>query len=195
MTQRLRRKLVLQAVLASLIVSGACHKAKDSGQVNNGPPPGMGGPGMMGGPGWKPTPIKGIMNKLTKGRQSLTSVIGEELKQDPPPWDTIQPQTKEFVELASSMSKYDPPKGSKESWEKQTSAYTESAKELDKAAQTKDKAAALAAHDKLATSCKACHDAHRGGGPGMGPPGGFGPPGKGFPGGPPGGRPGAPPSQ
>jgi hypothetical protein len=128
-------------------------------------------------------------------------LIGQALKADKPAWDTIQPQTKEYAQLADDMGKHEPAKGSKESWAKFTVEFAGFAKDLDKAAQAKDKAAASAAHEDLVSSCNACHRQHRGGpggmmGPGMrgGPPGGRrggGPPGAG-PGGPsPGGPPGA----
>jgi hypothetical protein len=168
MTRGLRRRVVLASSLAVLFLCGACNKAKD--QAESGPA------GVGPGPS---TPIKEIMTKLTKGPGSLTPVISQELNTDPPPWDTIQTQTKEFAQLAASMGKYDPPKGSKDSWATLTSAYSEAAASLDKAAQAKDKNAALEAHKTLANSCMSCHQAHRGMGPGMGMPG------KGPPGGPP----------
>jgi hypothetical protein len=216
MTRWWDRKLVVPAVVAFLLVCGACQKGKDTGSVAatsaSGMPsdpgmaggPGMGGwpggPGMAGGPpagGWPDgpppgvgpggrRPIKDLMMKLA-GRNSLTPKIGQELKQDSPPWDAIQAQTKEFAELASNLGKHDPPRGSKESWTKLTSSYSESALALDQAAQAKDKAAALAAHGTLAGSCMACHREHRMGGPGRGGPGGGGPPGPFGP--PPGGAP------
>jgi hypothetical protein len=82
------------------------------------------------------------------------------------------------------MGKNGPPKGHKASWEKLTSAYAEWASDLDKAAQAKDKDAALEAHGKLAGSCMACHREHREMRKGMG-----GPPGSGRPRMPPGGPP------
>lgn len=181
------RALVIQAVLAVILAVGACKKSKeDTSSTNAGPPGGgrMVGPNREGGPGAS-TPIREIMVKLTKGPQSLTSLIGDELKAEPPPWDTIQAQTKEYVQLAGSMAKHDPPKGSKESWAKQTSLYTESATALEKAAQSKNKEKALEVHQTITDSCMACHREHRGGpgGPGGGRPGGFGPPGGGRPGG------------
>ena len=109
------------------------------------------------------------MVKLNKGPSSLNIAIGQSLKAEKPAWDTIQPQTKEYAQLASDMAKHDPAKGSKESWTKLTGEYTELATELDKAAQAKDKAAATAAQEDLASSCMACHRQHRGGpGGGMG---------------------------
>ena len=85
------------------------------------------------------------MVKLNKGPSSLNSLIGQALKAEKPDWDTIQPQTKEYAQLASDMAKHDPAKGSKESWTKLTGEYTDLANALDKAAQAKDKAAATGA--------------------------------------------------
>jgi hypothetical protein len=184
--------MLLPGFLAVMLAAAGCGGDPDADQnnmvVGDGKPFRDAGPGPGRGPGpgsdanVSPTSIRGIMIKLTKGQQSLTPLIGEELKADPPAWDTIQPQTKEYARLAALLGENDPPKGSQESWEKLTSAYTESAKELDKAAQAKDKAAALAAHTKLTNSCNGCHAQHRGM-PGRGgmmmPPGGFGGPGRG----------------
>jgi hypothetical protein len=179
MNTMLKRSGALTAVLGVTLVVGACNK-KEETPVSQGPPGGGGpgfGPGMRGG--GPPSPIGQIMAKLTKGPQSLTIVIGEELKTDPPPWDQLQPQTKEYVELAASMAKHDPPKGSKESWTKLAGAFADSAAALDKAAQAKDKDAALTAHKSLTSSCTNCHQQHRAGPGGFGPPGmGFGTPGK-----------------
>jgi hypothetical protein len=129
--------------------------------------------------------IKELMGKLTKGPTSLTSMIGKELETDPPAWETIQPQTKDYAKLAADLGKYDPAKGSKESWAKLTTAYADSATVLDMAAQAKDTNAARAAHKLILNSCMECHREHRGG-PGGGPggPGGFGPGGPGGAGGP-----------
>ncbi len=109
------------------------------------------------------------MAKLTKGDGSLTKMIGDELEADPPPWDKLKDQSKEFVALAGSMSKYDPPKGSKESWTKMTADYTNTALKMEKAINAKNKDAALAAQQTLSSSCMACHREHRG------MPGKFGP--------------------
>jgi Cytochrome C' len=162
----------------------------------------MPGPSATGVPG-----IRQIMTKLAKGPNALTSVIGNELNQSPPPWETIQGQAKEYYQSASDMGKYDPPKGTKESWTKLTTAYADMAADLERAAVAKNKESAKVAHDQLKNSCNACHQQHRGmgrpggigigprGGPGGPPPGGAGAPGmgpRGGPGGPPPGGPGVP---
>jgi hypothetical protein len=184
MRRGLSRAIVYQTLLGVLLVCAACHKAKQDPLANLGPPEGV-GPGMMGGPPGMPgpsTPIRQVMGKLTKGPESLTSKIGQELDSDPPAWETIQPQTKEYKELAATLSKYDPPRGSKESWAKLTGSYTETAAKLDRAAAAKDKKAALAAHTALTQSCMECHREHRM----MVPPGKMGPMSFGPSGGPPG---------
>jgi hypothetical protein len=174
------------AAIGLIAVSLACGGCGDD------PDTGQSGPG-SGAPGNQPvtTPgIKQIMGKLTKGPNSLTEVIGKELSEPQPAWETIQGQTKEYVQLAGDMAKYDPPKGTKESWKERTAAYAESAADLDRAAQAKDKSAAMTAHGEIKNSCMGCHRQHRMMGPGGSGPGGFGP--RGF-GGPPPGGPGAPP--
>jgi hypothetical protein len=209
MKRFLSRTLALPSLIVALIALGACNKKEDV-QVSQPPPggPGMGGgmPGMGGMRSGPPSPVREIMMKIGgRSPQALTPAIGEALKADPPEWDKIASQAKEFVEMTQSLAKYDPPKGSKESWAKYTSEFTASASALQKAGAARDKDGALSAHKTLTNSCNACHQEHRGGPGGFGFPGGkggFGPPdGKGFgpPGkdggfGPPGGK-GPPPSK
>jgi hypothetical protein len=143
------------------------------------PPPGKGGgPGKegKGRPKGEPSPIHDIMVKMAKGPQSLNAAIGEELKVNPPPWDKLQPQTREFVDLATALVKLEPRKGSKESWAKFTASFTDSTAALDRSAQAQDKDAAMSAHKALGGVCMGCHQQHKGGPGGFGPKkGGFGP--------------------
>jgi hypothetical protein len=203
---RLLRDLSLSSIcLAALASFGGCD-GSGSDEPNAPPelrraggPGGRGGPGSPGGPGPGGPPgksasspeIRQIMIKLNKGSNSLTSLIGSGLKAEPPAWETIGPQAKEYAQLAADLGKHEPAKGSKESWSKLVAEYSGLATELDKAAQAKDKAAVTAAQEDLASSCMACHRQHRGG-PGMG--GGMrgGPAGLRPGGGPPGGGGGAP---
>ena len=133
------------------------------------------------------------MGKLGRGPNSLTDVIGKELQQEPPPWETIQGHAKEYSDSASELGQFDPPKGEKESWTKLAAMFADTAAELDKAAMAKDKQAAGVAHDQLKNSCNDCHKEHRRMGRAGGGPGGFGPPRSGPGGAPPGGGPGGPP--
>jgi hypothetical protein len=136
---------VSRVLLASLLAVGACSKDKKAEA-----------------PARAPSPIYQVMEKLTKGPSALSMQISRALRAESPSWETIQPQTREYAQLAASLAQYDPPRGDKESWTKLTSAYAEGAAKLDKAVQAKDKAAALTAHSVLGRSCKECHQAHRG---------------------------------
>ena len=104
---------------------------------------------------------KEIMVKLNQTPKGLCPVIGKAVKEKEPKWSEIQAQAKEFAELTAALAKNDPPKGSKESWEKLTKAYAKNAKDLADAAENMDYKKAIAAHAKLRTSCKSCHDSHK----------------------------------
>jgi hypothetical protein len=177
-------RLVPPVMLGVLLATGACNK--ENPQTNEAAP-NIGGPG-VGGPGGPPSPLRQAMNKIGKGPQSLNTTIERELKSEPPPWETLQPQAKAYADLAASLGQYNPPKGSKDSWVKRTGEFASAAEALNKAVADKNKMAALTAHAMLADSCQKCHDEHRGG-PGrrMGRPGGFAPP-QPPPGGPPSGN-------
>jgi cytochrome c556 len=213
MTMRSRGATIAPGALAVLLAVAGCGETPQGGNPAQAPGasaaanPNSGGPGPGAAPRGRNSPIRQIMAKLGRPRESLTPVIGNELKQDPPPWDALAPQTKEYSQLVADLARHDPPKGTKESWTQQTGAFGELATELDEAVQAKDRDAALAAHAEITNSCMGCHREHRvmgpggtgGGRPGFGPPGQGGPP-DGFRG--PGGRPqagapdaGGPPSQ
>jgi cytochrome c556 len=104
------------------------------------------------------------MVKVGKGPQALNSLIGKELEADPPDWAALQPQAKEYAELASDLGKVDAARGSKESWQTHTGSYAAAANDLELAAEAKDRDKAKAAHSRLTKSCTSCHDDHRGGG-------------------------------
>lgn len=106
--------------------------------------------------------IKDIMGKAHKGGDALLSKLGKELKGTDVPWEDVQKQAKELVDLGTSLSKATPSKGDKSSWDKLTASYLSDAKALSAAAEKKNKDDAVAAQKKLSTSCKACHSAHKG---------------------------------
>jgi hypothetical protein len=156
-----QRRLVLGVILSIVMASAACNKNKD--QANSGP----NNPGPGGGPGRSESPIHQVMSKIGQGKPSLTMAIGQELNAETPDWGKIQPQAKEYAELATKLGEYKPPRGSEESWSKQTSAFAFSAKTLDEAAAKKDVTKAKEAHAALSKSCMDCHREHKGkGGPG-----------------------------
>ncbi len=152
------------------------------------PPPGGSGPGGPGPGGGLSSPIRTLMMKINdRNPNGLTKAIARGLESQQPDWPTLEKQAGEFVQVTTELAKYDPPRGSKESWDNLTRAFHESATELDQAVRAKKRDEAVAASGELSNSCMGCHREHRrmpGGG--FGPRGG-GPPGKGF--GPPGGGP------
>ncbi len=179
-----------------LFLPGCADESPSNPASNPAGAPGKGGPGPGAGQAARSNPkLKEIMSKVGRGPQALQGSLGEALKQGEPAWDAIKPKTQEYAQLASEMGKYEPVKGTKDSWAKLSLAFAESATELEHAAQAKDKSKTKEALDSLGGSCMACHREHRIMGPGMGgPPGGrgMGPP-PGGPGGPPRGGPGGPP--
>jgi hypothetical protein len=164
----------------AILAAAGCNSEAEP----NAPPPGGGPFGKFAEPdppldltSGTPT-IRQIMGKLAKGPNSLTPVLGKELKAETPDWGTIQPQTEEYARLASAMVQNKPRRGSPESWAKLSAAFADSANALHKAAQAKNRDAALEAHGELEGSCMECHREHRMMGRGMGkmggpPPGDF----------------------
>ena len=106
--------------------------------------------------------IKQVMDKLHKGTNSPLAQLKRALKSDAPDWDKIQKTSKDFVILGAALGKNEPPRGKVESFKTFANAYYTNAKALDDAAQKEDKTAAQRALNKLSTSCKSCHTAHKG---------------------------------
>src|SRR5258708_911252 len=51
----------------------------------------------------KKTPtIKEVMKKLNAGPNSMTATLGKELQDDPPAWDDIKQETKEYLKFAEA---------------------------------------------------------------------------------------------
>jgi hypothetical protein len=109
-------------VVGAILVISGCLKSTDTsgpGASSNGSPPDMGkGPGGA---------IRLIMFKIGKGPQQLDASIGRELQSDSPPWETLQKQAGEYKQLTGDLTKHDPPRGSKESWQEKTTAFAEAA--------------------------------------------------------------------
>jgi cytochrome c556 len=103
--------------------------------------------------------IKGCMafTKTKVARDDLPA----RLKAASPEWDDIQKETKQWVGVAETLGKQTPPRGSGESWKKQTDKYLENVKAVDAAAQKKDAAAATKAVARIGSSCGSCHSQHK----------------------------------
>jgi hypothetical protein len=142
---------VVPCLLAGLLACAACHKTDETPATNT--------QGTLKGS--PPSPIHEAMVRLSKGPDALVPKLGVALRSEAPPWATIQTESKEVAQLASSLAQYEPPVGSKASWAKLTAEYARTAETLDQAAQAKDRDAALAAHKALGDSCLGCHKAHK----------------------------------
>jgi cytochrome c556 len=103
--------------------------------------------------------IKGCMafTKTKVARDDLPA----RLKGASPDWDDIQKETKQWVGVAETLGKQTPPRGSAESWKKQTDKYLENVKAVDEAAQKKDAPAATKAIATIGMCCAGCHGQHR----------------------------------
>lgn len=105
--------------------------------------------------------VKDIMKKANSPT-GIYANLGQDLKDDNPSWPDVQKEAKELAQLASALRQATPPRGDKDSWDKLTAAYADSAQKLQKATAAMDKDAALAAWNKMGgPTCKACHAAHR----------------------------------
>jgi hypothetical protein len=174
MTKPFRGAGVPLTLLALVLIGGGCGEVTNEASGEDAPRAGavaavapeasaVAAPDSGDSKDTAPAPIpttRHIMNRLAR-RGGLATKIGQELDAEPPPWEKIQEQTQEFNRLASALGKNKPPRGSQESWAKLSLAYADSATALDRAAQAKDREAALAAHDELAESCNECHREHR----------------------------------
>jgi hypothetical protein len=181
-----RGTLRVGLLFATLVVAWGCsvNSVPDaSDKPTDGGSPRPGGPGGgaasdEGRPGSDDAnSIRQIMSAIGKGPHALATSLEQKLNAEDPDWDSIQPKAAELAKVVATLSKSDPPRGSKESWSKLTAAFAASATALDKAAKGKDLEAARTARMKLGRSCMECHRQHRGGrgGPG-GDRGSFGGP-------------------
>jgi cytochrome c556 len=108
-----------------------------------------------------PATIDKIMETLHKGKKSTLATLKTALKSQSPNWSSVQKETKTYAKLAADLPKNDPPKGDAASFKKLAQAFASNAKALDEAAKKENRTAAKAAFDKIQSSCKSCHEAHR----------------------------------
>lgn len=106
--------------------------------------------------------ISEIMNKGHNAKTGFIVQLRNEMKKGSPDWKTVQDTSSEFVKLAEGLPANDPPKGSKDSWKKLCDTYVKTVKDLDAAAQKKNKSGCDAALAKLGKSCGGCHSQHKG---------------------------------
>jgi len=101
--------------------------------------------------------IKGCMAFQGKVRKDVPKLLeAPETK-----WAEVQKDTKDWVAMAETLGKQKPPRGSDESWKKQTDKYLGLVKDVDAAAQKKDLDAVKKSMGAIGMSCNGCHSQHR----------------------------------
>jgi cytochrome c556 len=76
-------------------------------------------------------------------------------------WDDAKKPVEQWVKLAGSLGKNDPPKGEKDSWKKLTGNYEKTVKELAAAVKGEKEDGVKSALASITKSCGACHKAHK----------------------------------
>jgi hypothetical protein len=105
--------------------------------------------------------IRAVMHKQYRVTRAPFVIIKKELDSAMPDWDKVAEAAREFVALAAYLDKNEPKWGEKESWQQFTALHMKEAKEMERAADERDRAALSAVHHRIGTACDACHDAHR----------------------------------
>jgi cytochrome c556 len=102
-----------------------------------------------------------VMKKLFAGKASPLNSLKKEVKNEKPDWAKVKKAAESFAKYGPELGKNDPPKGEKESWAKLTKALEDASKDLESAAKKEDLKSASEAVDKIGSSCKSCHEAHK----------------------------------
>jgi cytochrome c556 len=101
--------------------------------------------------------IKGCMAFQGKLRKEVPDL----LKAKNPDWDKVQKESKDWVAMADTLGKQKPPRGTHESWKRQTDKYLGLVKDVDAAAQNKDLDAMKKSMATIGMSCGGCHSQHK----------------------------------
>ena len=117
--------------------------------------------GVVGAQEKKPPTIDEVMKKVNNPRMGLKTAVDSALKANTIDWEDVQKKSKEMVEHLEALGKNTPPRGAKESWEKLTKEFLDSAKKVEEAAKKKDKDATTKALTALGQACRTCHTAHK----------------------------------
>jgi hypothetical protein len=105
--------------------------------------------------------IRAVMHKQYRVTYAPFKVIEKELDAPAPDWDKVAEAARDFVALGAYLDKNEPKWGEKASWQQFTALHMKEAKEMERAADQRDRAALGAVHRRIETACDACHDAHR----------------------------------
>jgi len=103
---------------------------------------------------------KEIMGKAHKGKQSLFFLVQQDIRKAKPDWQADEKNVAEMIRLVSMLTKNNPPKGSKEGWDKLVQEYVDKAKVVQEKLKEEKVQESRTALNKLMTTCKSCHDTH-----------------------------------
>lgn len=103
----------------------------------------------------KPENIKGCMAFQNKVRKD----IGAQAKKGN--WESVQKQTKDWLEVAKVLGSQKPPKGDEKSWKEITDKYAATVKSIEDAAEKKDADAVGKGLATIGSMCQGCHSKHR----------------------------------
>lgn len=103
----------------------------------------------------KPENIKGCMVCQNKFRKE----IGAQAKKGN--WESVQKQSKDWVDVAKVLGSQKPPKGDDKSWKEQTDKYLSNVQAVETAAEKKDADGVTKGLATIQNSCGACHTKHR----------------------------------
>ena len=136
------KSLICGASLAALIVAGLISARVDAAAD-------------------EPASPEVVMKKLFAGKSAPNKALQAAKKSDSPDWAKLKEVSDLFSKYAPDLGKNEPPKGDKASWAKLTKALADETKTLASAVDGKDSSSLKATADKIGTSCKSCHEAHR----------------------------------
>jgi hypothetical protein len=111
------------------------------------------------GPG---TPsIMALMHKQYTVSRAPFKLLKREIDGTSPDWEKTREASEKFGALAADLAKNTPLWGTQESWRRLVGQHLADARALDDAVRARDKARLRAAHQRIADSCRTCHQAHR----------------------------------
>jgi hypothetical protein len=103
---------------------------------------------------------KEVMDTVHVGKQSLLSVVNNNLRKADPDWKSGEENLTEIIRLMSMLTKQKPFRGSQEAWDKLVQDYVDGAKAARQKVKEHRLEPARAALEKVISTCEECHDNH-----------------------------------
>ncbi len=103
---------------------------------------------------------KHVMDKVHVGKQSLLSVVNNDLRLAEPDWKSDEKNLTEIIRLMSMLTRQKPPRGSQKDWDKLLRDYVDGAKAARQNVKEHKLQPGRAALEKVILTCEECHDNH-----------------------------------